>query len=189
MFGKTTPELWKRARPLVVLVASVLSLTVIKLTGDWLNSLHYLDGVNKVFGAQRYTAFDYCLNSDPTLLWMYWVVNMITFFSDTILGVSLLINRSKVERFLRFVYYHPPAVLLFGATFVGNGLNHFTETLTMNIGVYYLDVIVSTATAFTALTAAVFVVWSFYGPHNLPQINEGEEMADKLNPRASSINK
>lgn len=140
--------------------------------------LQFLSQVADFFGASRYAAHSLCLSSDPTIIDLYVFSDLTIMLSYFTIGGILVANRTNVVRFLRFIFFDPSMLVLFGLFIILCGASHGTMTLTLYFGVYYLDLFDRLATAGISAATAYRTIIAFYVEHRLPSIVEALEIPE-----------
>lgn len=111
-------------------------MSVLKTIADWL-------------GAERYSQHSVCLTNDPLIMTAFVASDLVTFLSYFTIGMTLIVYRNRIVEFTG------PTRLLYGAFIFLCGLSHLTETLTMFVGIYRLDVAVTAAMAGVSAATAI----------------------------------
>jgi two-component system NtrC family sensor kinase len=140
--------------------------------------LQLLSEVADFFGASRYAAHSICLSSDQALVNLYVLSDGVIALSYYIIGGILIANRASVVRFLRFIFFDPTMLTLFGLFIVFCASTHVTMLLTLYFGVYYLDLFAKLATAGISAATAYRTIIAFYVEHKLPSIVEALEIPE-----------
>lgn len=116
---------------------------------DWLD----------ILGADRYTPWSVCLADDTATVFFYTLTNTLAMISYIIIGVVM---------FLQYLTHDTtpamdrrPLALLYAAFIFLCGLSRFTQTLTLHLGVYRLDILISSFMTGIALAAAIFTLKDF----------------------------
>lgn len=102
-----------------------------------------------LLGASRYAQHAICLTNDPLIMTVFVAGDLVTFASYFTIGLTLMLYHNRVVKFTG------QARLLYGAFIFLCGLSHLTETLTMFVGIYRLDVVVTAAMAGVSAATAI----------------------------------
>ena len=141
--------------------------------------MDFLHALADMFGASRYAAHSICLSSDPVVINIYRLTNLTIAFSYFVIGGILIANRASVVRFLRWIFFDPVLLTLFGMFIICCAITHVTETLTLDYGVYFLDLFARCLTAGVSFATAMRTAWAFAFEHKaLPTIVEALEIPE-----------
>ena len=107
----------------------------------------FLAWLADLFGADRFAAHSLCLSSDPVVIWAYDLTNLAIAWSYGAIALTFVLNGRDVLHFIRFIFYRPASIWVYALFIAFCGIGHGTMSLTMHLGVYYLDLLVNFATA------------------------------------------
>lgn len=134
--------------------------------------IELLRDLASVFGTDRYGPQSVGLISDPAIIVLFLLFNLVTGLSWTAIGGMFVAHRYEAVRFMRFIFMKPAAVGLYGCLLVAGGVNLMTVTLTLFWGVYYLDLIARCVLAVVSTGTAITTALAFYSEEALPSIAE-----------------
>lgn len=109
-----------------------------------------------ILGSDRYTPWSVCLADDKASVFFYTLTNTLAMISYIIIG-SVIFFRWAYNNSSPIMYRHSLAPL-YGAFIFLCGIARLTQTLTLHLGIYRLDIFVSASMTGVALAAAIFTL-------------------------------
>lgn len=103
-------------------------------------------------GADSYLAHSVCLTSDPWIIWLYAVHDMMIFVSYMVIATLNLLTKGALSG---------PGFIGFSAFIFLCGVSHLTKTLVLYSGVYRLDVVVVAATGWISAAIALYTTLGY----------------------------
>lgn len=109
---------------------------------EWLNAL----------GAASYYAHSLCLTNDPWIVNAYAFHDALIFVSYMVIALLNALTRGRLAG---------PGWIGFSSFIAMCGLSHLTGVLVLYAGIYRVDVLVTTGTAWISASMAAFMLWRF----------------------------
>ena len=115
----------------------------------------------EALGSDRYTPWGVCLADDKATVFFYTLTNTLAMISYMIIGAVIILR--WLRKTSSPMTYRKSLAPLYGSFIFLCGMSSLTQTLTLHLGIYRLDIFVTAAMTGVALAAAIFTLKDLVG--------------------------